>query len=95
MRSDFLITEEEVLEMGLKKHGMSKVRGTDWVEELEGIAVGRNEEGELIGAADEEEAVEWQRSLVVTSVGNWWERWVEKSPVSRVGRSPCNRRDHR
>ncbi|ORY81825.1 hypothetical protein BCR35DRAFT_85786 [Leucosporidium creatinivorum] len=28
----------------------------------------------------EEEGMEWQRSLVVTSVGNWWERWVEKSP---------------
>ncbi|KAK4051110.1 hypothetical protein OIO90_004851 [Microbotryomycetes sp. JL221] len=69
MRSDFLVTNQNVVELNLDKHGKTRIRSTEYIQELEQLAT----------TSSTNEQQSWSSSIIVTSVGNWWERWIDSS----------------
>lgn len=61
----------------MEKVGRTRVKGTEWDLELRDAV--RDVLGELKRG---EEEFEWKESIVMTSVGNWWERWIDQIGVS-------------
>jgi hypothetical protein len=78
IRSDYLIVEEDLEALGIEKVEKTRVKSTEWETALR----------EATRTMKGEEGVKWERSIVVTSVGNWWERWIDKGVVSPESSQP-------
>ncbi|KAM0791150.1 hypothetical protein ACM66B_005635 [Microbotryomycetes sp. NB124-2] len=78
MRSDFLVTEQDVINLELdQKHGKTRIRPTEFDSLLSQLVNYPSSSNSVGGAKDDEP--NWMTSIVVTSVGNWWERYIDSS----------------
>ncbi|KAK4048302.1 hypothetical protein OIV83_004823 [Microbotryomycetes sp. JL201] len=79
IRSDFLVTEQDVLDLDLdQKHGKTRIRPTDYdvqLEQLVNYPINNNDKNNF----DRDDSLKWMSSIIVTSVGNWWERYIDSS----------------
>ncbi|KAM0790481.1 hypothetical protein ACM66B_003356 [Microbotryomycetes sp. NB124-2] len=77
MRSNYLVTQKDIDDLGLNAtHGSHELRPTDFDTDLAKL-VGHN--GTLVELDQGVEGGGWMSSVIVTSVGNWWERYIDAS----------------